>query len=219
MDSPSPSADHDRDRVTGGRRRWVWGILLLLLAIAAVMRWGSALLIANDPLPPRVDAAIVLQGSIAGELARIRGAIDLLKQGHAERLVLSVPRESYWGEAVAPSARHYLEKNYGADLAGRVDFCETGSGVNSTEQEAAALAPCIQGHGWKAVAIVTSNYHSRRAGIIWRKTIRKQDPSLRLWIEGVPDPEFRANGWWRERLSAKTWYLESTKLAWTCLFG
>src|SRR5207302_11190979 len=113
----------------------------------------------------------------------------------------------------------YLEKNYGFDLAGRVDFCLTGSGVNSTEQEAAALVPCIHEHGWKTIAIVTSNYHSRRAGIIWRKTLSKPESSVRLWIEGVPDPEFQPQRWWRERLSAKVWYMECTKLVWTWVFG
>ena len=203
----------------GKRRRWLWLILVFPLAIVAVLRWGALLLISRDPLPAQVDAAIVLQGSIAGEIARIRGAMELLKQGRTERIALSVPKESYWGEAGAPAARHYLEKNYGSDLASRVDFCETGPGVNSTEQEAAALSPCIHEHAWKTIAIVTSNYHSRRAGIIWRKMLPKQEPLVQLWIEGVPDPEFRPRGWWRERLSAKTWYMESTKLVWTCLFG
>ena len=143
----------------------------------------------------------------------------LLKQGRAERMALSVPKESYWREAVAPAARHYLEKNYGSDLASRVDFCETGPGVDSTEQEAAALSSCIHEHGWKTIAIVTSNYHSRRAGIIWRKTLTGQEPTVRLWIEGVPDPEFQPRGWWHDRRSAKIWYIESTKLVWTCLFG
>ena len=203
----------------GNQRRWLWLILLFPLAIVAMLRGGASLLISSDPLPAQVNVAIVLQGSIAGEIARIRGAMALLKQGRAERMALSLPKESYWGEAVAPSARHYLEKNYGSDLASRVDFCETGPGVNSTEQEAAALSSCIHEHAWKTIAIVTSNYHTRRAGIIWRKTLRKQEPSVRLCVEGVPDPEFQPQRWWRDRLSAKTWYMESTKLVWTCLFG
>jgi len=221
MSSPSSGTltESDRGTTRGNRRRWLWLVLLFPLAIVAVLRWGALLLISSDPLPVEVDAAIVLQGSIAGQIARIRGAMALLKQGRAERMALSVPKESYWGEAVAPTARHYLEKNYGRDLASRVDFCETGPGVDSTEQEAAALSSCIHEHGWKTIAIVTSNYHSRRAGIIWRKTLPKQEPAVRLWIEGVPDPEFQPRGWWRERLSAKIWYMESTKLVWTCLFG
>jgi hypothetical protein len=35
----------------------------------------------------------------------------------------------------------------------------------------------------------------------------------------VPDPEFQARGWWRTRLYAKTWFMESLKLIWARLFG
>ncbi len=39
--------------------------------------------------------------------------------------------ESYWGEEIPPIARPYLEKKYGAELAGRVDFCSTEPDVTS----------------------------------------------------------------------------------------
>lgn len=200
------------------RRRWWLAFLVLVVCFVAVLHWGAWLLMASDPLPARVDGAIVLQGSVAGEIARIAGAMDLLQQGRADRMLISVPRESYWGEAVAPSARRYVERKYGLTLASRVEFCELGPGVNSTEQEATALIPCIRDREWKAIAVVTSNYHSRRAGMLWRNVLKKQDPAVRLWIHGVPDPEFNPEQWWRERQSAKTWYMESTKLIWTCLF-
>lgn len=212
----SSTPDHKLRRVV--RYRSVWLGLACGLAVAAVLRWGARLLISTDPLPSSVDVAIVLQGSIAGETARTHDAMRLLAEGRTKRVALSVPRESYWGEAVAPSARRYIEKNYGSQLVREVDFCETGPGVNSTEQEAAALLPCIEQQGWRRVVIVTSNYHSRRAGLIWRKAVRHDAPGLRLWIEGAPDPDFHPEGWWRERLSAKTWYLESTKLFWSFFF-
>jgi uncharacterized SAM-binding protein YcdF (DUF218 family) len=120
---------------------------------------------------------------------------------------------------VPPIAHAYLERNYGADLAGKVDFCIVGPGVDSTEQEAVALDKCIREHAWKSIIVVTSNYHSRRAGIIWRKTIEKLDPSVRLWINEVSDPEFQQRGWWHVRLYAKTWFFEFTKLIWTIFFG
>jgi hypothetical protein len=65
---------------------------------------------------------------------------------------------------------------------------------------------------------VTSNSHSRRAAIVWRRAIRQEDPSVQLWIVGVADPEFQPQGWWRERLYAKTWLMEFIKLAWTWVF-
>jgi uncharacterized SAM-binding protein YcdF (DUF218 family) len=197
----------------------LWAFVAAVAIVISLLRWGGYLLIASDPLPPHVDAAVVLQGSITGEIARIAGAMRLLQQGGASRVLLSVPEQSYWGEPIAPMARRYLERNYGADLASRVDFCQTGPDVNSTEDEARTLGRCIQEHGWQNVAIVTSDYHTRRAGMVWRKILPKEYPTARLWMFGVPDPEFQAHGWWCKRIYAKTWFMESLKLVWAAGFG
>jgi uncharacterized SAM-binding protein YcdF (DUF218 family) len=206
-------------RASGRRTRpWLRGVLWILTAVLAIgiclLLAGGDLLIATDPLPDHVDAAVVLQGSVLGEDARLAGAVPLLRQGTARRILLSVPKESYWGQPVAPLAYGYINNRYGQEIADRVDFCETDLEVNSTQQEARMLAGCIREHGWHSVAVVTSDYHTRRAGIIWRRLLRQEDPSLHLWMHGVEDPEFNATGWWRERLSAKTWVGEFTKLLW-----
>jgi uncharacterized SAM-binding protein YcdF (DUF218 family) len=193
-----------------------WLLAAAVVIVLCLLRWGSDLLIASEPAPGHVDAAIVLQGSIAAEKARIAGAMNLLQRGVADRVLLSVPKESYWGQAIPPAARAYVERNYGGDLAARVDFCETGGDVNSTAQEAQALSPCIREHHWQSIVIVTSNYHTRRAGTLWRRTT-EHDP-IRLWIEGVPDPEFQ-QPWWRHRQSAKIWVMETAKLVWAAFGG
>jgi len=202
--------------------RPLFGALRWLVAAAVViafclLRWGGRLLIASDSQPEHVDAALVLQGSIAAEKARIAGAISLLQRGVADRALLSVPKESYWGQSIPPVARSYLERVYGHDIAARVDFCETSGEVNSTLQEAQAVSPCIREHHWQSIVIVTSNYHTRRAGILWRK-ITGPDPKIHIWIEGVTDPEFQ-QPWWRHRQSAKIWVMETVKLVWAALGG
>jgi len=149
-----------------------------------------------------------------GEKARFSGAARLLQQGVTNSILVSVPKESYWGQPIAPIAYAYIEKTYGKDTARHIDFCETDD-VDSTEQEAAVLITCIDRHGWHSVAIVTSDYHTRRAGIIWRRMIREEHSSLLLQVHAVADPEFHASGWWCDRRSAKTWMLECTKLVWT----
>jgi uncharacterized SAM-binding protein YcdF (DUF218 family) len=191
----------------------------MIVVVVCFLRWGGELLIAPDSMPKNANAAVILQGSTTGEKARIAGAMRLLQQGVVNQVLLSVPPESYWGEAVPPIAHAYLERNYGVELASNVDFCVVGPGVDSTEQEAVALDKCIRERAWKSIVVVTSNYHSRRAGIIWRKTVAKLDPSVRLWIHEVHDPEFQPRGWWHVRLYAKTWFFEFTKLIWTILFS
>jgi uncharacterized SAM-binding protein YcdF (DUF218 family) len=193
-----------------------WLLAAAVVILLGLLRVGGDILIADDPVPPRVNAAIVLQGSIAAEKIRIAGAVNLLQRGVADKAVLSVPRESYWGQSIPPVARSYLERNYGVDLASRFEFCELSGGVDSTLQEAEALSSCIRGYHWQSIVIVTSNYHTRRAGMLWRR-ITKPDPNLHVWVEGVADPEFQ-QPWWRHRQSAKVWLLESSKLVWA-IFG
>lgn len=194
---------------------WLLGIFAVLTV--CLLRWGGYLLVAGDSMPQHVDAAVVLQGSIASEGGRTSVAMALLQQGIADRVVISVPRESYWGEEIPPVAGPYLEKKYGADLAGRVDFCATEPDLTSVQQEAQALAACVQQHGWKSVALLTSNYESRRVGMVWRKTLSKGEQSVAVSVEAVPDPAYQPRGWWRQRLYAKTWVTESARLAWASL--
>ena len=193
-------------------RLWLAGIFVIL--VLCFLHWGGYLLVAPVSLPSHVDAAVVLQGSVASERARVAAAMSLLQHGAAGRVAVSIPKNSYWDEPVAPAARQYLEKNYGAELAGKVDFCETAADLNSTEQEARDLSACIQEHRWKAVALVTSNYQGRRADMIWRKTLPKRDPSIHFAVDGVADPEYQPRGWWRQQLYAKIWFTEFTKLLW-----
>lgn len=194
-----------------------WLLAAAIVIAVCLLRWGGDFLIASDQAPEHVDAAVVLQGSIAAEKVRIAGAINLLQQGVADRALLSVPKESYWGQSIPPIAHAYLEGNYGGDLAARVDFCETSGEVNSTVQEAQAVSVCIQEHHWQSVVIVTSNYHTRRAAMLWRRMTR-YDPKLHIWVEGVTDPEFQ-QPWWRHRQSAKIWVMEAAKLVWIMLGG
>jgi uncharacterized SAM-binding protein YcdF (DUF218 family) len=192
-----------------------WLVAVVIVIAICALLWGGDLLIAGDSLPAHVDVAIALQGSMVAEKVRIAGAMDLLRQGVAGRVLLSVPKESYWGQSMPPVARAYLERNYGRDLAASVDFCETSADVNSTEEEAQAATVCIQEHHWHSILVVTSNYHTRRAGMLWRRVIR-HDPNIHVWIHGVLDPEFQ-QPWWRHRQSAKIWVMECSKLTWALL--
>lgn len=195
----------------------LWLVPIFALLAVGFLRWGGYLLVARDSVPEHLDAAVVLQGSIAAENARTAAAMALLQRGVASRVAISVPKESYWGQDIPQIARPYLEKKYGAELASRVDFCTTEPDVTSAQQEAHALSLCLQEHGWRSVALLTSNYQSRRVGMVWRKTVSNGDWSVDVFVAGVPDPAYQPSGWWRQRLYAETWLRESAKLAWAIL--
>jgi DUF218 domain len=198
-------------------RRIGYGAAALVVLLACLLKGGGRLLVAPDALPSHADTAAVLQGSLAGEKARLAGAIELVQRGTADWLLLSIPKKGFWDQEIPPVALDYLKTKYGNEVAARVVFCETGPKVDSTEREAEVLVACMRQRGWHNVTVVTSDYHTRRAGIIWKRVIRKQDPQIRLWMHAVSDPEFNASRWWAERTSAKTWLLESMKLITTVL--
>lgn len=197
-------------------RRTLLSVSIIMIVVGCLLVWGDSLLTVTEPLPQHVDVAIALQGSVRAERVRISGGMDLLRRGVAAHALLSVPQESFWGESLPPIARAYLQRNYGADLAARVDFCETSANVNSTVQEAQESLSCMRQHQWKSIVVVTSEYHTRRARLLWRR-VTKSDPDIHVWIQGVADPEFE-HPWWRHRESAKIWILEFAKLIWA-IFG
>lgn len=195
----------------------VLGIFLIASAfVFGLMRWGGFLLTSDDPLPPHADVAVVLQGSVLAEQARLSGAVELLQEGTVLQILVSIPKQSYWGQSLEPIAVTYIARTYGQTSAARTRFCETGPEINSTEQESAVLAKCIKEYDWHSIVLVTSDYHTRRALIIWKRVLKGQNSSIEhLWVHSVGSAEFHAVGWWRERTSAKTWIIECTKLLWT----
>ena len=199
------------------RRLLVFGFVLVLLILAA-LHWGGDLLIAEDPLPPHLDVGVVLQGSEEGQNVRLAGAMKLAQEGILSKVLVSIPPGGYWGISIPAVAPQYVKSRYPL-LADRTEFCVTTPDVNSTEQEAAVLIKCIRQHGWHSVAVMTSNYHTRRAGILWRRVLHREGFSPQFVMVGVDDPEFHPAVWWHERLSAKTWFFEFTKLVWDFTTG
>src|SRR3989442_2031817 len=135
---------------TPARVFWRWGsyFLLATLAIAlGMLRWGGYLLVASEDLPAHVDTAVVLQGSVAGEKARIAGAVYLLQRGIARRVLLGVPQQSYWGQSIPPVARRFLEKNYGGGKFDHTDFFGLGPPGRTTAQQEHAGHTCRRRQG------------------------------------------------------------------------
>lgn len=200
------------------RRPWLrlTGVLLPLGTALCLVLWGGRLLVATDPLPPRSDVLVVLAGSIRGEQVRRREAMRLLKEGRAERLVLSAPQVTYFGEWVPDLMRRHMERVYGLETARHVVLCP--HTASSTREEAEALRPCLEGGGWRTVVVVTSNYHTRRAGHVWREVVEDANRPIQIFVHGVSDGDFEPRGWWRRRRYAKTFVQETTKLTWAYVF-
>jgi uncharacterized SAM-binding protein YcdF (DUF218 family) len=61
--------------------------------------------------------------------------------------------------------------------------------------------------GVKRVILVTSNYHTRRAGSIFRRAA----PDLEFYVVASPDEFFNPDSWWKNREASKTFIFEWMK--------
>jgi uncharacterized SAM-binding protein YcdF (DUF218 family) len=194
-------------------------IIAVLLACAAVLvlRYAGDLLVASDPLPAHAQVAVALNGSITGYVARRAEAVRLLQTGVVDHVMMSLPPSSYWGENIPNVAQHYFSERYGPKIAQKVVYCV--NSANSTIEEAAALRQCLEQEDWRKIIVVTSDYHTRRARMIWRSALAKADPPFELCMHGVLDADFHPRGWWCRRRYVKTWLFETSKLLLESIFG
>lgn len=193
-------------------------LAVLICGIALLLRFGGYILFVKDPIPQHAEVAVMLAGGDSAEDVRLAGALKMLQEGRVDHVMLSVGRAYFMGEWLPDLLRRYVDKAYGLEIARKVVLCEVSNEVDSTAEEAAALRGCLVAHGWRSVIVVTSNYHTRRARMIWRAAVANMRPPFTISVQGVSDGNFEPEGWWRRRRYAKSWLLELTKLTWTCLF-
>jgi DUF218 domain len=190
-------------------------LFVLLLGFALLLRFGGHILFSPTALPSHAQAAVVLQGSEIGEAARRAKAFQLLRDGTVQDVLLSVPDQQYLGVPIPELLRNFVHKQYGPELEKHVVYCEQRE-VFSTMDEALALQKCIKDHNWNSIIVVTSTYHTRRAGMIWATAQSISRVHFAFGVDAAYDPDFDVQGWWRRRRSAKTWLVETTKLGSSC---
>lgn len=182
------------------------------LGIIAVLRYGGHALVHEDPLPSRADVAVVLWGGEDDGEARRDEAFRLLQQRRVDHVLMSVGAVTHFGDWFPDKLHAYLKTKYAGELVSRSTLCEFN--VDSTVAESARMLECLEGPGWRSVVLVTSNYHTRRAGLIWKKTLAATGRPFTLTVRGVSDGSFEPKCWYRSRRYAKTWLLEAVKLVW-----
>ncbi len=222
---PLPGVEQDSPKTNepgGPNRRRALDIVVVVVILAAaalalLLRFGGEVLVHTDPLPAHADVAVVLDGGDVGLSARTAEGVRLLRQGIVGHLLLSLPPKTYWGKSVPREATSYFRKRYGKQVMANMAFCI--SNADSTIEEEGILEWCLRTAGWSKVIVVTSNYHTRRAGNIWKAALHHSKSSIQLWVDGVRDGNFQAHGWWRKRKWAKTWVFEGSKLGWESVFG
>jgi len=172
-------------------------LLVLLLHTTILSALGGYLVQAEDP--QKADIAVVLAGDFAGN--RILKGASLVRQGYAPKALVS-----------GPPAYGVYESDLAIPFAIRAGYPEAyfvnfKHHARSTMEEAGLIAPELRKMGVKRVLLVTSNYHTRRSGRIFRSVA----PDLTFFVVAADDPDFTAARWWKNREGRKTFVIEWMK--------
>jgi uncharacterized SAM-binding protein YcdF (DUF218 family) len=174
-------------------------VLLLAVFHAPVLAALGHFLIKAGP-PQKADIVLVLAGDNFGR--RILAGAELVKQGWAPKALISGPSGNYGFFDCDLAIPFAVKAGYPESYF--IHFEHT---ARSTEQEAQAITAKFRATGVKRVILVTSDYHTRRAGKIFRRVA----PDIDFFVVAAPDEYFRADSWWRDREARKIFLYEWMK--------
>lgn len=186
-------------------------LLLVVLATAAIwtlrfyiLAFLGKALVENDG-PQKAQAIVVLGGDETGE--RIIKAAELAHAGYAPLVLVSGPRILI-GYEPDFTIQYAESKGYPASV-----FRPLHNDVNSTRSETLMIAKDLKSAGIRKILLVTSNFHSRRAG----RLMREAAPWCWVVVVAAPDPNYDPNGWWKAREGQKVFIFEELKTIATAL--
>ncbi len=151
---------------------------------------GAYLVQADDPV--RADIGIVLAGDGRGN--RVLKAGELVKHGFISQALVSGPDGNYGFYECDLAIPFAVKAGYPASY-----FAHFENTARSTEEEARMTVAELRQRNVHHVLIITSDYHTRRAGGMYRRAA----PDLEFTVVAAPDQDFTARGWWRNREGRK----------------
>lgn len=173
-------------------------LLLLILYGGACNRAG--LWLARDDHPRHADAMVLLMGGIADRVLQIA---DLYHQGVAPRIIIVTESMGAY-RALEERGVNLISSTQQVKSAlvrlGVPPECITilPGDARSTLTEAQAVSEYLAVNTpVDTLLLVSSAYHMRRAGMIFRRALRKNHLTVTLLCSPSSYTAFRAKGWWR----------------------
>jgi uncharacterized SAM-binding protein YcdF (DUF218 family) len=191
----------------GRSRRRFWLPFLILLALIATgpFLWLPAIAKAliRDEGPAKAEVAVVLAGDWNGK--RVLFAGDLVRQGYVPAVLVSGPL--YYGMHESEAAIQYAARNgYPAEW-----FIGLPNDSLSTRDESRVVLEELKRRGIRRFLLVTSDYHTGRAGRIFRKAMDKMGGGFEMRVVAAPDRWFQPDRWWKSREGMKIVFMEWSK--------
>jgi uncharacterized SAM-binding protein YcdF (DUF218 family) len=173
-------------------------VLGLIFHNAVLTAMGSYLVKAEAP--EKADIALVLAGDAEGN--RILTAAQLVRQGYVPHVLVSGPSGIYGYHECDLAIPFAVKAGYPESY-----FVHFENDARSTQEEARDAVARLRQLGAHKVLLVTSDYHTHRAG----KIFRAAGPDLQFIVIAAPDASFTAAGWWHSRQGEKIAFIEWLK--------
>ncbi|MEP7365981.1 MAG: YdcF family protein [Acidobacteriota bacterium] len=185
------------------RTKFLLAVLLLLAGVAVTREYwlrqlGEFLIQAEEPR--KADIAVVLAGDWRGNRV-LRGG-ELVRNGFVPVALVDGPLMHYDQPESDLAVRFAVEHGYPESY-----FIRFPMNALSTDEEAQIVVEELRKRGCSSFLLVTSDYHTRRAGRIFRKYIG----DLKMTVVSAPDDSFRGGLWWDTREGRKTFAFEFMK--------
>ena len=179
-------------------KRLIIAVVIVMAAIFLLVQSGAYLTVNS---PEESDAIVVLAGD-RNDVRYSRG-FELLRAGYGRQMILDASAER------AERAADFAARRTG-EQALNVSVCVIKA--DSTLRETADAARCLAQlqPQPRAVLIVTSDYHTRRAFSIFRQRL----PQYHWSVAAAHDDHFFGLPWWKKREWAETTLKEWQKLLW-----
>jgi uncharacterized SAM-binding protein YcdF (DUF218 family) len=179
--------------------------VILALALAAWLFSSQILfaigsLLVNAGPPVKADAVVVIGGDWKGN--RILKGSELVREGYAPRLFASGSGGMYGYLEADLAIQYAVSKGYPRQTMTALPYPAL-----STLDEARADIRELRARGIHRYILVTSDFHTARAGRIFRH----EGPDLDLHVVAAPDPDWNGGSWWMSREGRKLLFFEFTK--------
>lgn len=184
--------------------------LLILLFNPFTQAWLASRCVVDDGLQPS-DVVVALRGNNSEENRRINEALKVFPAVNAHVMLMDVNADPFFEVPEAQLLRAYLKRKGLSDA--QIEECP--NLADSTEEEARALRACFQRIGARQVTVVTSEYHTRRAGSLLRHELAGTGVAVRM--HPLYNSDFWDVHWWRKRRWAKTFVSEIIRTIWTAI--
>lgn len=192
---------------------WIFliGIAVIMVVYRNIGWWGPSLgqwLVVQDK-PTPCDYMLVLGGD-----AEVRPVVAAwaYREGLSKKVLYSQPSDRFEPEVpFDPTERELIPLILQKAGVAPSDIVPLPGEVDGTLGEGERLADFLRASGGKSVLVVTTNWHTRRAGWILQKKIGNL---ARIHMLPAPSPGFDPAQWWKSPGGLEMVLAEYLKIIW-----